>query len=70
MVCPPRPLLSVVQWYTSKNSGTVAAEDTAEALSTALLAELQQWENGTRQATTIASIWQPCFQAGTLPGLL
>lgn len=70
VVCPPRPLLSVVQWYTSKNSGTVAAEDTAEALSTALLAELQQWENGTRQATAIATTWQPCFQAATLPTLL
>ena len=70
VVCPPRPLLSVVQWYTSKNSGTVAAEDTAEALCTALLTELQLWENGTRQATAIASTWGASFQADTLPGLL
>lgn len=69
VVCPPRPLLSVVQWYTSRNSGTVATEDTAEALCTALLAELQLWEDGTRQASAIAATWQPCFQPGTLPGL-
>ncbi len=70
VVCPPRPLLRVVQWYTSRNSGSVAKEDTAEALCAALLAELQLWENGTRQAAVIATAWQPCFQAGTLPGLL
>lgn len=70
VVCPPRPLLSVVQWYTSRNSGTVAAEDNAEALSEALLEELHLWEDGTRQAADIAAAWQPCFRAGTLPGLL
>ena len=70
VVCPPRPLLNVVQWYTSRNSGTVAAEDTAEALCAALLAELRLWENGTRQAADIAATWQPCFLADTLPGLV
>ena len=70
VVCPPRPLLSVVQWYTSRNSGTVAAEDTPEALSIAVLAELQLWRDGTRQASAIATAWQPCFQASSLPDLL
>ena len=66
VVCPPRPLLSVVRWYTSRNSGTVAAEDTPEQLCTALLDELAKWQGSERDAAEIAAAWQPCFQVRLL----
>lgn len=66
VVCPPRPLLSVVRWYTGKNSGTVSREDTPEALCSALLEELSKWQNGERKAADIATTWQPCFQVSQL----
>ena len=70
IVCPPRPLLRVVQWYTSRNSGTVATEDTAESLSEALLHELTLWSEGTRNAAQISTAWAPCFQVNSLPRFL
>lgn len=70
VVCPPRPLLSVVQWYTSRGSGTVATEDTPEQLCRAVLAELEKWQNGERSATEIATAWQPSFQVSQLAGWL
>lgn len=66
VVCPPRPLLSVVRWYTSRDSGTVSTEDTPESLSAALLYELGQWQQGIRSASSIAAAWQPCFQVRRL----
>lgn len=66
VVCPPRPLLRVVQWYTQQNSGTVAAQDTPEALCNALVQELEHWQLGTRNAAGIATAWQPCFGVESL----
>lgn len=66
VVCPPRPLLSVVRWYTSRHSGTVATEDIPEQLCAALLEELSKWQNGERNAADIATTWQPCFQVSQL----
>ena len=66
VVCPPRPLLSVVRWYTEKNSGTVSREDTPEALCSALLEELEKWQKGERSAADIAAAWQPCFRVSQL----
>lgn len=68
VVCPPRPLLSVVGWYTSRNSGTVSREDTPGHLCQALLEELEKWQAGTRNAAEIATAWQPCFQVSQLAG--
>lgn len=62
VVCPPRHYLSVVQWYASNASGTVAAGDTPEQLCRALQAELNNWLHGARNAGEIATTWQPCFQ--------
>lgn len=70
IVCPPRHLLSVVQWYTGKDSGTVAAEDTPDALCEALLHELELWQQGKRNAAQIATTWQPCFRVSDLAGWL
>lgn len=66
VVCPPRPLLSVVRWYTTRNSGSVASEDTPDAVCEALVAELDRWQKGLRKATDIAAAWQACFQVEAL----
>lgn len=56
----PEPLRSLV-WYTSKNSGTISDEDTPESLAKALHNELQEWENGNRDAQIIAEAWSQHF---------
>ena len=56
-------LLRDVVWYTTKDSGTVAKEDTPESLADAILEELRQWEQGHRNPTAIAAAWQPFFLA-------
>jgi hypothetical protein len=66
VVCPPRPLLNVVQWYTNRDSGTVSAEDTADSLSLALCNELEEWQRGTRNPHEISAVWSPCFQVANL----
>lgn len=70
IVCPPRPLLSVVQWYASESSGSVSFEDTPDALSSTLYDELENWQLGMRNAATIAATWQPRFQVSRLPDFL
>ncbi len=70
VVCPPRPLLSVVRWYTSRESGTVATEDTPDSICQALMAELKNWELGNRSAGRIADTWQQCFQVRNLTAFL
>ena len=50
-------------WYTTKDSGTVAREDTPESLADAILEELQQWGKGHRDPAAIAAAWQPFFHA-------
>ncbi len=58
----PKPLRDVL-WYTTKNSGTISAEDTPESLAEALRHELQLWESGHRDPQAIAHAWQPHFHA-------
>lgn len=58
----PEPL-RVVHWYTSRDSGTISAEDTPASLAEAIHQELQLWENGKRDPHTIAKVWQPHFHA-------
>ena len=60
--CQPILLLDVV-WYTTKDSGTVAREDTPESLADAVLEELRQWEQGHRNPAAFAAHWQPFFHA-------
>ena len=60
--CQPILLRDVV-WYTTKDSGTVAKEDTPESLADAILEELRQWEQGHRAPSAIAAHWQPFFHA-------
>ena len=61
IVCPPRPLLRVVQWYTQHDSGTIANDDTAEALCAALQEEADLWLTGKRNAAEIATTWHQRF---------
>lgn len=64
-VCTPnRPeKLRMVHWYTSKNSGRIAREDTPESLTEAILEELDAWQRGERNPANIAETWQPLFHA-------
>ena len=64
VVTPNRPTpLRDVLWYTTKNSGTISAEDTPESLAEAIRHELQLWESGQRDPQAIAHAWQPHFHA-------
>ena len=63
VVIPARPSLSLPQWYTTKDSGTVTKEDTPESLADAVLAELREWQSGHRNPAAIAAAWQPFFHA-------
>lgn len=60
--CQPILLRDVV-WYTTKDSGTVAKEDTPESLADAVLAELHEWDVLHRSPHAIAAAWQPFFHA-------
>lgn len=55
--------LPMVHWYTTQNSGRIAAEDTPQALATAIIDELLAWQHGERNPHTIAETWQPLFLA-------
>ena len=58
IVIPNRPnALRTCIWYTTKNSGTVSAEDTPESLAEALHAELHEWECGNRNPHEISEAW-------------
>ena len=64
VVTPPlHASLRDVIWYTTKESGTVAVADTAEALANALEQELKHWEEARRDSAAIAEAWQPHFHA-------
>lgn len=63
VVCNRPEPLRVVHWYTSKNSGTISQEDTADSLAQALHHELELWEKGERNPHAIAEVWQPHFHA-------
>lgn len=56
----PGPLRDV-HWYTTKNSGTIAQEDTPESLARAICHELELWNTGKRNPYSIAESWQPFF---------
>ncbi len=61
LVVPPRPTLKILHWYTTQNSGSIAAEDTPESMAMAVITELQMWREGKRCAEHIANCWQPIF---------
>ncbi len=61
VTAPRHESLCDVIWYTTKESGTVAAEDSAAALADALHQEIAHWESGRRNPASIAEAWQPYF---------
>lgn len=58
---PPRRQLGILHWYTSRDSGTIASEDTPESLAAAILNELRSWREGRRSSSCIAASWQKSF---------
>lgn len=66
-----RERLRMVQWYTTRDSGTVAGADTPAALAAAIQAELLAWQCHQRDPHSIAQSWQPVFHTAlALPRLL
>lgn len=55
--------LSVLHWYTTRQSGIIAENDSPEALAKALREEHSAWEEGKRNPAEIAAAWQPHFHA-------
>lgn len=51
------PFLGAIEWHASMNSGRLATEETPQALSKALLDELQCWDNGGRDPAAISAEW-------------
>lgn len=68
---PNRERLRMVQWYTTRDSGTVAHDDTPVALAAAILAELEAWQCHKRNPLSIAKSWQSVFHTAlALPRVL
>ncbi len=68
---PNRERLRMVLWYTTRDSGTIAAADTPESLAKAIMSELYAWQCHKRDPHTIAQSWQPIFHtAKVLPRIL
>ena len=63
VTAPLQESLCNVIWYTSRESGAVAVEDSAVALADALHQEITHWEAGHRNPVSIAEAWQPHFHA-------
>jgi hypothetical protein len=51
------PFLSALEWHAGKNSGRLADAATGEALSSALLAELETWDRNERDPHAISAAW-------------
>lgn len=61
IITPKRPGLDNIVWYTTADSGSSAAEDTAESLAKAIETEMKMWDSGKRDPQQIAAHWQPYF---------
>lgn len=61
LVIPPRKSLSILHWYTSHNSGSIAEEDSPASMARSIINELNLWENQQRDPNNIASHWQSYF---------
>lgn len=55
--------LSVLHWYTTRQSGRISEKDTPESLAQALTDENKAWENGERNPEAISSYWKQHFHA-------
>lgn len=58
-----------MKWFTEPNSGRLAARN-AEAMTQALLEELQAWHDGARDANGISEIWAGRLQAPRVAELI
>ena len=57
IVSSPLSTVACCHWYASEHSGTIAANDTAESIADAILAELSAWESNHRDPTLISAKW-------------
>lgn len=57
------PLLASTAWFTTRESGTIAADRGVAALTAALSAEAVLWEQGRRDAAHISASWQATLHA-------
>lgn len=57
------PLLASTGWFTTRESGTIAADRGAAALTAALTDEAASWEQGRRDAEHISTSWQNTLHA-------
>lgn len=55
--------LSVLHWYTTRQSGRISEQDTPESLAQALLDENKAWASGERNPESISSYWKQHFHA-------
>ncbi|MBQ4614721.1 MAG: glycosyltransferase family 4 protein [Akkermansia sp.] len=71
VVTTNRERLRMVHWYTTRDSGTISADDTPASLCDAILNELYAWLCHRRDPHGIAASWQPVFHTEqTLPRIL
>lgn len=63
VVSPRSRELPVVCWYTTRESGRIAKQDTPRSFAEAIRDELLVWQKGQRNPRHIASSWQPVFHA-------
>jgi glycosyltransferase involved in cell wall biosynthesis len=63
VVAPRHPLLPALEWYASRNSGSLAAADSAGSLADALFLELDAWDAGMRAAYEISRDWRAILSA-------
>ena len=57
------PLLASTAWFTTRESGTIAADRSTAALTAALTDEAGTWEQGRRDAMHISASWQISLHA-------
>lgn len=63
VVAPKIQQLVCYQWYVSHHSGTLSPTDSPADLCSGLLEEMHQWDNGHRNAHSIAAHWSNLFHA-------
>lgn len=55
------PFLCALEWHTSKDSGQLARRATGESLGSALVSELEIWDQGIRDPSNISRNWREIF---------
>jgi glycosyltransferase involved in cell wall biosynthesis len=70
IVVADHPLLASTGWFTTRQSGTLAASRSPSELLGTLLTEADAWDSGNRSAQTIASAWSADLHAPSVASRL